>query len=171
MVAVRSLWRLPALLLAAGLAAASMVPTAARADGVPRPDIPKAVKGKQCVLPTEDMRKNHMKYLLHHRDLTMHEGIRTKKFDLRECLDCHVPKEPKGQEVHVTSKKHFCQACHAYAGVKIDCFQCHSDQPSEQSPHFHTLSGRPIGHPGHKTVGTKLSAGELEAMAVGGGVK
>jgi len=170
MVAVRSLWRLPALLLAAGLAATSMAP-AARAGDVPQPVIPKAVKGKQCVLPTEDMRKNHMKYLLHHRDLTMHEGIRTKKFDLRQCLDCHVPKKPKGEEVHVTSKQHFCQACHAYAGVKIDCFQCHSDQPSQETTHFHTLSGRPIGHPGHKTVDTTLSASDLQAMAVEGGNK
>lgn len=172
MLAVRSLLRLPALLLAAaGLAAMSMAPVVAHADGVPKPNIPKAVKGKHCVMPTEDMRKNHMKYLLHHRYLTMHEGIRTKKFDLRECINCHVPKEPKGEEIHVSSKKHFCQACHAYAGVKIDCFECHSDQPTEDTPHFHTLSGRPLGHPGHTLLNAKLSPSQLQTMAVEGGTK
>jgi hypothetical protein len=173
MLAVRSLLRLPTLLLAAaGLVAMSMLPTAALAGDVPMPVIPKAVKGKHCVMPTEDMRKNHMKYILRHRDLVVHDGIRTQKFNLRQCLACHVPREPKGKEIHVSSKKHFCEACHAYAGVKIDCFQCHSDQPPpENETHFHTLSGRPLAHPGHSTLDARLSSTELQAMSHEGGVK
>ncbi len=95
--------------------------------------IPKATKsaGKdKCVLPVEDMRRNHMTYILHQRDRTVHEGYRVKKFSLTECVNCHVPVKPKGQEIRVSSKEHFCNSCHTYAAVSIDCFQCHNDQPT-----------------------------------------
>ena len=45
------------------------------------PSIPEAQKrfseAQGCVEPTDDMRKNHMEYILHQRDATVHEGIRT----------------------------------------------------------------------------------------------
>jgi hypothetical protein len=95
--------------------------------------IPKATKsaGKdKCVLPVEDMRRNHMDYILHQRDRTVHEGYRVKQFSLTECVNCHVPSKPKGQEIRVSSKEHFCNSCHTYTAVSIDCFQCHNDQPT-----------------------------------------
>jgi len=97
------------------------------------PVIPKATKsaGKdKCVLPVAEMRRNHMNHILHQRDATVHEGIRTKQFSLTECVNCHVPAKPKGQEIRVTSSEHFCNSCHTYTAVSIDCFQCHSDQPT-----------------------------------------
>lgn len=95
-------------------------------------------KAEQCVEPTADMRVNHMKYLLHERDETMYEGIRGKKHSFKACINCHVPAEKDGKPVnylvddHATAKlntDHFCATCHAYVSVKLDCFECHSDNP------------------------------------------
>ena len=85
---------------------------------------------RECVLPIPEMRRNHMEHILHQRDETVHNGIRTTQFSLTECVNCHVPTKPKGQEIRVTSNKHFCNSCHTYAAVSIDCFQCHNDQPT-----------------------------------------
>jgi hypothetical protein len=95
------------------------------------PYIPKAQgrysEEQGCVEPTADMRANHMKYLLHQRDATMHEGIRTEQHALHECINCHV--SDAADAPHVDSDKHFCNSCHTYAAVTIDCFQCHADRP------------------------------------------
>jgi len=96
--------------------------------GAPLPDIPKG-KGDHCVEDTEFMRKNHMKLLLHQRDLTVHLGIRTKKYSLKNCIDCHAVKDADNQFVSVASPKHFCRSCHDYAAVSIDCFECHASKP------------------------------------------
>jgi [DsrC]-trisulfide reductase subunit J len=103
-----------------------------RADGadasrvpLPHPAIP-ASAGTKCVRDTEFMRRNHYELLLHHRTLTVHEGIRTKQDSLANCVNCHA-----GKGGRVTgSKDAFCVSCHAYAAVKIDCFECHSDRPA-----------------------------------------
>ena len=97
------------------------------------PVIPKATKsaGKdKCVLPVAEMRRNHMDHILHQRDRTVHEGYRAKQFSLTECVNCHVPAKPKGQEIRINNKEHFCNSCHTYTAVSIDCFQCHNDQPT-----------------------------------------
>ncbi len=95
------------------------------------PYIPKAQRryseDQGCVEPTADMRANHMKYLLHQRDATMHEGIRTEQHSLHECINCHV--SDAADAPRVDSEKHFCNSCHTYAAVTIDCFQCHADRP------------------------------------------
>ena len=88
-----------------------------------------------CVEPTEDMRKNHMKYILHKRDETMHSGIRTSRHSLKECINCHVSDAPDAPRV--SSTQHFCNSCHSYAAVHIDCFQCHADRPVRSG---HSLS-------------------------------
>jgi len=100
---------------------------------IPMPDVPKA-KGEQCVEPTAFMRRNHMDILTHQRDETLRKGIRTKKHSLQGCLDCHaVFIEPTANEqkvvVTIKSEKHFCNSCHIYAAVKIDCFDCHNSKP------------------------------------------
>lgn len=101
------------------------------------PEVPKALKGEECVEPTSDMRRNHMEYLKHHRDEALREGIRTKQYSLKQCLECHVAPEGSPQAAQ-DSGEHFCAACHKYAGVTIDCFQCHATQPKE-TPRFHPL--------------------------------
>jgi predicted CXXCH cytochrome family protein len=110
-----------ALLLACGAPAVA---------GVPKPDIPEAIKGKQCVEDTDYMRRNHMKLLLHQRDETVHLGIRTKKHSLKNCFTCHVVKDANNQPVTAADPRHFCRQCHDYAAVQVDCFQCHVSTPS-----------------------------------------
>ncbi len=109
--------------------AAAVLPLASLAE-VPFPDIPKG-KGDKCVAPTDVIRQTHMNLLLHKRDQTMHLGIRTKQYSLRECLNCHVQAKPDGTYPDINSKEHFCNACHSYAAVKIDCFQCHLPRPDD----------------------------------------
>jgi hypothetical protein len=85
----------------------------------------------KCIHPEEEMRKNHMNYILHERDETMHEGIRGEPSSLANCIDCHVEPNEKGEIAGIESKEHFCNACHEYASVQIDCFQCHADRPQK----------------------------------------
>jgi len=93
-------------------------------ERVPKPVIEIARPGK-CVEDTATMRREHPDLLKHQRDLTMHEGIRTKKYSLKECISCHASK----QTGSVLGAKGFCQSCHDYASVKIDCFNCHEAKP------------------------------------------
>ncbi len=111
--------------LGAGSATAAETGQASRVF-VPAP--PKG-KGDKCVADTDFMRRNHMKMLDHKRDDTVHEGIRTKQFSLKECVACHAVKGPDAQPVTSKSPQHFCRVCHDYAAVKIDCFECHASRP------------------------------------------
>jgi hypothetical protein len=77
-----------------------------------------------------------MDFLLHQRDRTVQEGIRTSNYSLVECIDCHVQKNTEGEFVQVDAPDQFCEACHAYTSVKLDCFECHAttpDKPGEES--------------------------------------
>ena len=79
------------------------------------------------------MKRNHMKYILHQRDDTVHEGVRTRQYALEECINCHASKDEKGEYIRVEDSRHFCAACHTYTATKIDCFQCHADVPVRAS--------------------------------------
>jgi hypothetical protein len=120
----------PALIAVLGLLAvpAAHADDTITAGGVPLPTI-KTYKGKHCVMPTPIMRRRHFEFILHQRKETMHEGIRTKKFLLTNCVDCHA--NPKTHSV--LGKNGFCSDCHEYAAVHIDCFSCHSDKPEKLS--------------------------------------
>lgn len=103
---------------------------------VPKPILEQG-KGDKCVEDTEFMRRNHMKLLLHQRDQTVHEGIRTKKYSLTNCIECHASQ--KNNSV-IGSNQNFCQSCHSYAAVKIDCFECHATKPkASAAATFHPL--------------------------------
>lgn len=82
-------------------------------------------KGGQCVEDPQVMRKNHMNYLLHQRDETVHQGVRGKKHSFSGCVECHA--SLKDNSVLGTNES-FCQGCHTYAAVKLDCFECHSSK-------------------------------------------
>ena len=86
-------------------------------------------KGDSCVADTDFMRRNHMTMLDHQRDDTVHEGLRAKRFSLKECISCHAVNGSDGVPVTVDDPKHFCRSCHDYAAVQIDCFQCHASRP------------------------------------------
>jgi hypothetical protein len=85
----------------------------------------------KCIQPEDEMRKNHMHYILHERDETMHEGVRNEPGSLAACIDCHVEPDANGEIAGIESKEHFCTSCHEYASVQIDCFQCHADRPQK----------------------------------------
>jgi hypothetical protein len=101
---------------------------------IPLPELPKANKSfssdQACVEPIDIIRRNHGDFLKHHRNKTMHQGIRTKQHSLVQCINCHVTSDEPGNypSIH-EGKEHFCRSCHVYAAVSIDCFQCHSSQP------------------------------------------
>jgi [DsrC]-trisulfide reductase subunit J len=104
---------------------AALLAAAAHADA---PKI-RIERGTACVLPTAEIRRDHMKVLLHQRDLTMHQGIREPRFSLKNCVDCHASRATGS----VLGKDGFCSSCHTYAAVSIDCFECHSPERRAQA--------------------------------------
>ncbi len=106
-----------------------LVPIAGLA-GTPLPVINEPEgEGVECVEEEEVMRRDHMNFILHQRDETMHNGIRTSKYSFAECIDCHVQPDENGNIASFKSEEHFCNTCHEYAAVSIDCFDCHADRP------------------------------------------
>jgi len=85
----------------------------------------------KCIQPEDVMRREHMNYILHERNETMHEGIRGEPESLANCINCHVEPDKNGKIAGIESDEHFCNACHQYAAVQIDCFQCHADRPQK----------------------------------------
>jgi len=105
--------------------AALLLPVLAfAADRVPKPVIEIDKPGK-CVEDTATMRREHPDMLKHQRDQTMREGIRTRKHSLKECVECHASTKTGS----VLGAKGFCQSCHDYASVRLDCFGCHASKP------------------------------------------
>lgn len=88
-------------------------------------------EGVKCVKPEKEMRRNHMNYILHQRDKTVYDGIRTETYSLAKCIDCHVGPDENGEIASHKSDEHFCNTCHSYASVQIDCFECHADRPQK----------------------------------------
>ena len=126
--------------VAAGIMAGLLVAIAAyagaaekRAGRVAMPVV-KIERGEKCVAPVEEMRRDHMTMLLHQRDRTVHQGQRQTRVSLKGCIDCHAS-EKTGS---VLGKDGFCSSCHAYASVKIDCFECHTPLRPNR-----TAGGRP----------------------------
>ena len=109
---------------AAALLLALAAWTASGADRVAKPAFAIEKPG-QCVEPTDVMRRDHMKFLLHQRDRTMREGVRTKKHSLAGCVECHAATKTGS----VIGEQGFCQSCHSYTSVKLDCFECHASKP------------------------------------------
>lgn len=120
-------WLAAGLMLAAASVSADQ--TAKNTAGrTPLPQI-NITKGEQCVEPTDVMRKEHMEFILHQRDETMHKGIRTTKHSLKKCINCHA--DPQTQSV--LGEEGFCSSCHAYAAVSMDCFSCHTDKAEKSA--------------------------------------
>jgi hypothetical protein len=101
--------------------------TLARAAEVPKPDIVIANPG-HCIAPAEEMRRNHMEMLKHQRNLTMREGQRGAKVSLNGCIECHASKTNHSV---LGREDNFCQACHSYMAVSIDCFECHQPKTGD----------------------------------------
>lgn len=111
------------------------------------------VRAEQCIVPTAQIRRAHPDLLKHQRDLTVHRGQRGAAASLDACINCHAAPEnqhliealrtrlygatPTGAAQANRAAKRFaadqgaafCQTCHSYAAVKLDCFECHAQSP------------------------------------------
>lgn len=102
----------------------------------------------ECIAPAEEMRRNHMEMLKHQRDRTMRQGIRGEKASLNECINCHASQKTGS----VLGEGGFCQECHSFAAVKLDCWDCHqpkaghpkAGQPKAEHPAGSADSGQPV---------------------------
>lgn len=110
------------------LCIAVLLPGCVASADINLPELPRGA-GENCVEPTELMRKNHMDYLIHQRDLTVYSGIRTPRHSLVGCVQCHVQRDDHGRFIPIDAPGQFCQSCHGFVGVKLDCFECHATQP------------------------------------------
>ena len=86
----------------------------------PQPVLP--TNEKQCVAPLGYMRTSHMQMLMDWRDAVVRHGLhsfkafngKTYTMDLTgTCFSCH------------TNKAEFCDRCHNYAAVSVQCWDCH----------------------------------------------
>jgi hypothetical protein len=102
---------------------------AAEDKGGSLPELPAAIRGEQCVEPIEVMRRDHMTMLFHQRDRTVFQGERSTPHSLVGCLSCHTQKDSQGAYIPINAPGQFCESCHSYASVKIDCFGCHANRP------------------------------------------
>lgn len=113
------------LLLIACQGADASNPGTPASGGVPQPVI-EAARGGPCVEDSAFMRRNHMLLLKHQRSDTLRAGIRTGKYSLKACVNCHASVTTNSVNASSTD---FCLSCHAYSAVKLDCFDCHTSQP------------------------------------------
>ena len=91
----------------------------------PAPELVLSAEAKaagQCILPKDEMAKNHMQLLDGWRNSVVREGKRVyvakdgKEYNMslsNNCLECH------------TNKAEFCDRCHDYASVNPYCWDCH----------------------------------------------
>ena len=82
-----------------------------------------AARSGPCVEDPKLMRRSHPDFLKHGRDDTVRKGVRGIRHSLAACVDCHAS---KADGRVLGSERHFCQGCHDYAAVKVDCFDCHA---------------------------------------------
>jgi len=109
---------------AALAAALCLAATAAAQTRVPMPVL-EVDRNTSCVAPPDVMRRTHMDLLMHRRDRTVHQGVRGGDEALARCISCHAGS--KGAAIG--NRDAFCQSCHDYVAVKLDCFECHQGRP------------------------------------------
>ncbi len=104
------------------------LPLAAAADGqrTPRPAIVVEKEG-HCIAPVDEIRRNHPDMLRHQRDLTVRAGVRGSRVSLNACIDCHANRTNGSV---LGSRENFCQTCHEFVAVRLDCFECHQATPA-----------------------------------------
>jgi len=122
------------LLLAMFLAGASVLAGAAPAEeDAWKQGNSKAAGLEHCVEPTAWMRRNHMELIKHERNLTVHQGVRVESKSLAGCIKCHVQYDAAAKPIAINSDEQFCDMCHDYAAVTLDCFQCHATVPTSET--------------------------------------
>ena len=112
------------LAVAAVLASLWLASPAWAAEATPQLD---RARSAPCVEDPKLMRRVHMDLLQHDRDATVRRGVRDRKESLAGCVNCHASADGSV----LGDDHHFCQGCHAYAAVKLDCFGCHTSRARE----------------------------------------
>ncbi len=113
------------------LVGALFVPLSASAQAggrTPQPEIVIDAEGG-CVAPPDEMRRNHMNMLIHQRPLTVRQGVRGAEVSLRGCIECHASREDGSA---IGTRRNFCQSCHDFVAVRLDCFDCHQARPGAE---------------------------------------
>jgi hypothetical protein len=118
----------------------------------------RAANQESCVEPTAFMRRNHMEVIKHQRDETVHGGIRSTKHSLAGCIACHGAKGPSGELLPVNDHQQFCNACHEFAAVHLNCFECHATVPN---PSIADVP-KPLGA-GVPALGTGIPSGPFQS--------
>ena len=123
--------------IAFALCAGALAPAALAADPagrVAKPSI-SVDRATQCIDTPAVMRRTHMVLLKHQRDRTVRAGVRGEKVHLNACIECHAgPGAGAAAGSAVGSPQAFCEGCHRYAAVKLDCFECHQPKPGSARP-------------------------------------
>ncbi|KAA0445383.1 MAG: sulfur reduction protein DsrJ [Candidatus Thioglobus sp.] len=78
-----------------------------------------------------EIRKMHPEFLLHKRDQTLRQGIRSKRNSLKACVDCHSSTK-NDEYLPINAPEQFCSTCHQKVGTSLDCFACHRTTPEEE---------------------------------------
>ncbi|MBP8198219.1 MAG: sulfur reduction protein DsrJ [Chromatiaceae bacterium] len=123
-----------------------------------------AANEKSCVEPTDFMRRNHMEVIKHQRDETVHGGIRSTKHSLAGCIACHGAKGSTGEPLPVNDEKQFCGACHDFAAVRLNCFDCHATVPTERKAPLPKIGGERPSGPGAPAFGTQVPPGHSQPV-------
>ncbi|WP_462322339.1 hypothetical protein [Halochromatium sp.] len=79
------------------------------------------------------MRRNHFELIRHQRDQTVYGGIRGSDHGISGCVSCHVGYDETGSPIEIDAKGQFCRACHDYAAVEMNCFDCHATVPKGEA--------------------------------------
>ena len=83
----------------------------------------------KCVEPTDIMRSQHHIFIKQQSHDTVVKGIRTQKYSLNNCINCHIKPSADGTYPSVKSEEHFCSGCHIAAAAQVECFDCHASKP------------------------------------------
>jgi len=120
---------IPGLVVFVALALAPMLLGATLGQGATKPQLTLPADEKSCIESTDYMRANHMQLLVAWRDQVVRDGQRTyvasdgKEYEMSLTGTCI-------QQCH-TKKSEFCDRCHDYASVSLNCWSCHV-VPEEQ---------------------------------------
>lgn len=122
------------IILVVGFVALPFLLNFGKSTPLPEPDLNtpaiNQMSQKQCVLPAEKMRTEHMQLLNDWRDSVVRDGSRYygeingklyEKSLQNTCLHCH------------SNKEKFCDRCHTYTNVKPYCWDCHFEPKENKS--------------------------------------
>ena len=101
----------------------------------PQPVIqPKA--GTQCIADPATMRREHPEMLGKVADDTVRGGVRGARASLKSCMACHT-----SDDAATGLQTNSCITCHTFTAVRMNCFECHSKQPTPTPFHPIVKSG------------------------------